>query len=74
VTAADFTQPGAVYQIGLPPRRIDVLTAISGLTFDEAWASRITAELDGRTVSFIGREALLKNKEASGRPNDAAES
>lgn len=73
VTAADFTQPGAVYQIGLPPRRIDVLTAISGLTFDEAWASRITAEIDGRTVSFIGREALLKNKEASGRPKDVAD-
>jgi predicted nucleotidyltransferase len=73
VTAADFTQPGAVYQIGLPPRRIDVLTEISGLTFDEAWASRITAEIDGRTVSFIGREALLKNKEASGRPKDAAD-
>jgi hypothetical protein len=66
VTAADFTQPGAVYQIGLPPRRIDVLTEISALTFDEAWASRITAEIDGRTVSFIGREALLKSKEASG--------
>lgn len=73
VTAADFTQPGAVYQIGLPPRRIDVLTEISGLTFDEAWASRITAEIDGRTVSFIGREALLKNKEASGRPQDVAD-
>jgi len=73
VTAADFTQPGAVYQIGLPPRRIDVLTEISGLTFDEAWASRITAEIDGRTVSFIGREALLKNKEASGRPKDVAD-
>jgi predicted nucleotidyltransferase len=73
VTSADFTQPGAVYQIGLPPRRIDVLTEISGLTFDEAWASRITAEIDGRTVSFIGREALLKNKEASGRPKDVAD-
>ena len=73
VTAADFAQPGAVYQIGLPPRRIDLLTEISGVTFDEAWASRTTAEVDGRTVSFIGREALIKNKEASGRPKDAAD-
>lgn len=58
---------------GLPPRRIDLLTEISGLTFDEVWASRITAELEGRTVSFIGREALLKNKEASGRLKDIAD-
>jgi predicted nucleotidyltransferase len=73
VTAADFAQPGAVYQIGLPPRRIDLLTEISGVTFDEAWASRATAEVEGRTVSFIGREALIKNKEASGRLKDVAD-
>ena len=73
IAAADFAQPGVVYQIGLPPRRIDLLTEISGLTFDEAWASRMTAEIEGRAVSFIGREALLKNKEASGRLQDIAD-
>jgi hypothetical protein len=73
VTAADFARPGMVYQIGLPPRRIDVMTEISGVTFDEAWASRATADLDGRPVSFIGRAALLRNKEASGRPKDVAD-
>jgi hypothetical protein len=73
VTDADFTQPGTVYQIGLPPRRIDIMTEISGLTFDEAWSSRATAEVDGRTVAFIGREALLKNKEATGRLKDRAD-
>lgn len=73
VAAADFAQPGAVYQIGLPPRRIDLLTEISGVTFDEAWASRTAAEVEGRTVSFIGREALIKNKEASGRLQDVAD-
>jgi hypothetical protein len=73
VAAADFAQPGAVYQIGLPPRRIDLLTEISGLTFDEAWASRITAEVEGRTVSFIGRDALVRNKQASGRLKDIAD-
>lgn len=73
VTAADFSRPGAVYQIGLPPRRIDVLTQISGLSFDEAWASRVASELEGRTVNFIGRAALLKNKEAAGRPQDIAD-
>jgi hypothetical protein len=73
VTPADFAQPGAVYQIGLPPRRIDLLTEISGVTFDEAWTSRTTAEVEGRTVSFIGREALIRNKEASGRLKDVAD-
>jgi hypothetical protein len=73
VVAADFAQPGVVYQIGLPPCRVDVLTEISGVTFEEAWASRATGELQGRTVAFIGREAFLKNKEAAGRPKDIAD-
>jgi hypothetical protein len=73
VTATDFAQPGTVYQIGLPPRRIDLLTEISGVTFDEAWASRVAAEVSGRTVAFIGRAALLRNKEATGRAKDLAD-
>ncbi len=73
VTPADFTRSGTVYQIGLPPRRIDVLTELSGVTFDEAWASRVLAEVDGRPVGFIGRAALLRNKEAAGRPKDIAD-
>lgn len=73
LTAADFARPGTVYQIGLPPRRIDILTEISALTFDEVWASRVTAAVGGRSVSFIGRAALLRNKEATGRLKDAAD-
>jgi Nucleotidyl transferase of unknown function (DUF2204) len=73
VTVADFAEPGAVYQIGLPPRRIDVLTQISGVSFDEAWASRVVAEVEGRTVNFIGRTALIRNKESAGRLQDIAD-
>lgn len=73
VTAEDFARAGAVYQIGLPPRRIDILTQISGLEFDEAWASRVQASVDGRAVHFLGREAFLKNKRAAGRPKDLAD-
>jgi hypothetical protein len=73
VTADDFARAGTVYQIGLPPRRIDVLTQISGLDFDEAWASRVEADLDQRRVHFIGREAYIKNKLAAGRPKDLAD-
>jgi hypothetical protein len=73
VVAADFERPDTVYQIGLPPRRIDVLTSISGLSFDEAWATHETATLEGRAIPYIGREALIRNKQASGRPKDLAD-
>ena len=73
VTAADFGRPGLVYQIGLPPRRIDILTEISGVGFDEVWESRATAEVEGRSIGFNGRTALLTNKRATGRPQDVAD-
>jgi hypothetical protein len=73
VIADDFAREGAVYQIGLPPRRIDILTQISGLDFDEVWASRVEATIEGRVVHFIGRDALVKNKLAAGRPKDLAD-
>src|SRR5688572_5920997 len=73
VSPADFERPGIVYQAGLPPRRIDVLTAISGVSFDEAWTSRVEAQIDMRSVFVIGREAFLKNKAACGRPKDLAD-
>jgi hypothetical protein len=70
VTQLDFEQAGTVYQIGLPPRRIDLLTEITGVTFDEAWDSRIEAQLAGRRVAVLGRAALLRNKLATGRDKD----
>lgn len=73
MTAADLAQPGSVYQLGLPPRRIDILTEISGVSFDEAWASRVSAHVADQTVFVIGREAFVKNKRAAGRPKDLAD-
>jgi hypothetical protein len=73
VSLGDFAKPDLVYQIGLAPRRVDVLTSISGVGFDEAWASREPATVDGRTVHFIGREMFLRNKLAAGRPKDLAD-
>lgn len=70
---ADLTQPGVVYQIGLPPRRIDILTEISGLAFEEAWRSRVLQIVGDVEVPFLGRDALLKNKRASGRAKDLAD-
>lgn len=70
VTEGDFGQPGTVYQLGLPPRRIDLLTQLSGVDFDEAWATRIIVDVDGRQLPVLGRAALLKNKRAAGRDKD----
>jgi hypothetical protein len=73
LTQADFERAGTVYQIGLPPRRIDLLTEITGVTFDEAWQSRMQVQLGGRTVAILGRQALLTNKRATGRDKDLAD-
>jgi hypothetical protein len=73
VKASDFAAPGIVYQIGLPPRRVDILTEISGVSFEEAWESRAMAELEGFPIAFLGRGALIANKRASGRLRDLAD-
>ena len=65
-----FTQPDKVIQLGRAPNRIDILTSISGVSFDEAWAGREAGELDGIPVQYIGRGDLLRNKAASGRAKD----
>jgi hypothetical protein len=73
VTLEDLQTPGMVVQIGQPPRRIDLLTALSGLDFDEAWNNRTMHSFAAREVPFLGREDLIRNKRASGRPKDLAD-
>lgn len=70
VALADFEVPGNVYQVGLPPRRIDLMTGLSGVEFDDAWASRVEIELEGMSVPFLGLEVLRRNKSATGRDKD----
>ena len=70
VKPGDLQTPDLVIQIGLPPRRIDVLTGVSGLEFDDAWHGRVVHPVDRLDVPFLGREALIRNKRASGRFRD----
>jgi hypothetical protein len=70
LTVEDLATPGVVFQIGVPPYRIDLITRVSGVTFDEAWSERAVAELPGLSLPIIGRQALIRNKRASGRPKD----
>ncbi len=73
LTANDFIEPDTIVQLGFPPNRIDIITSISGVTFDEAWRDRIPDEIDGSPLNFIGKQALIANKKASGRPKDLAD-
>jgi hypothetical protein len=73
VNEADFATYDGVLQIGLPPRRIDILNRATGITFAEAVADGDQFELEGRSIPVIGRQALLKNKRATGRDQDMAD-
>ena len=73
ITQADLQRPDIVVQFGVPPRRIDLLTGLSGIDFDSAWANRVAVPWNGLTVMFLAIDDLLRNKRASGRPKDAAD-
>ena len=66
----DLTRPGQVVQIGLPPRRVDLLTAISGVEFEKAWPGRVVHEVGSLRVPFI---ELIRNKRAAARAKDRAD-
>ncbi|MEX2182217.1 MAG: hypothetical protein WD771_09265 [Gemmatimonadaceae bacterium] len=73
ISVQDLTRRDVVAQFGLPPNRIDVLTGVSGLTFEEAWTTRIEMAVEGVPVPVLGYEELLKNKRATGRDKDRAD-
>jgi len=73
VDATAFAEPGNVYQLGLPPSRIDILTRIDGVSFDDAWRDREISTFDGLSVPVLGLAALRANKAATGRPKDLAD-
>ena len=73
VSAADFSQPVVVFQMGLPPRRIDLLTELTGLTFADAWPGRLRAAFGPLEVDYLGRDAFIRNKRATGRTRDLAD-
>lgn len=73
LTEEDFQSPGVVFQIGVAPVRIDVLTQISAVEFDDAWQDRVRTSYLGVRVSVLSREKLILNKTAAGRPQDLAD-
>ena len=73
LTPTDFTTPGIIVQLGVAPNRVDLITQIPGVSFDEALAGRVAGSYGLQPVWFIGLDALIRAKEASGRPQDLAD-
>ncbi|MGA7538201.1 MAG: hypothetical protein WBW93_05490 [Steroidobacteraceae bacterium] len=73
IEAKEFATYDGVLQIGLPPRRVDILNRADGISFDEAVAEGSSFSLEGRRIPVIGRAALIRNKRATGRAQDAAD-
>ena len=73
ITRGDFEAPNRVVQLGVVPNRIDLLTSITGVTFEGAWPRRKNVILEGIAVPILGREDLILNKRATARPQDRAD-
>ena len=72
-TENDFLQSDQIIQLGRVPNRIDLLTSLTGVATDEAFDARVSAIIDGIPVFVLGKEALIRNKRAVGRPQDLAD-
>ncbi len=70
LATADLERPGTIFQIGVPPNRIDIVTAIDGVGFPDAWPDRTETTYADEVVPVIGRRHLIQNKRAAGRPQD----
>jgi predicted nucleotidyltransferase len=69
----DFEKPNQIIQLGVPPVRVDLITSISGVTWEQAMGGSIASDMDGTTVRFIGKNELVMNKRAAGRKKDLAD-
>lgn len=73
LTATDLSKPGLVFEIGVAPVRVDILTGIDGVEFPEAWSSRIETKFMDQTVGVLSVEHMIRNKRAAGRAQDLAD-
>lgn len=69
----DLAEPGTFYIMGRPPNQIDVITAIDGISFEQAWAGRAESTYRNLPVYYLGRAELIANKKAAARPQDLAD-
>ena len=70
LTASDLEAKGTIYQVGVPPNRIDVITVVEGVQFENAWQDRVEVDIDGLRIPVIGKLHLIANKRTVRRPQD----
>ena len=73
LTAADFEEQGKVVQLGFPPVRVDIITSITGVSWEQARSGSVKGQFGDLTVNFLGREDFIANKKALGRKKDIAD-
>ncbi|MCL2390606.1 MAG: nucleotidyl transferase AbiEii/AbiGii toxin family protein [Endomicrobia bacterium] len=73
ISSEDFQKDNVIFQIGVFPRRIDIVTSVDGLEFDEAYRRSVTVEIEDIKLKVLSKEDLIKNKLASGRTKDLAD-
>ena len=73
LTSEDLSSPGVIFQIGVPPVRIDIITIVDGLTFEEAFSDRLQTAFAGVPVGVLSRKHLIQNKRAAARLQDLAD-
>lgn len=70
---ADFERPGMVVQLGVAPVRVDIVTSITGVSWDEAYSNRVQGKYGDVPVGYLGRNEFIANKKAVGRQRDLAD-
>lgn len=70
VATEDFCDPELVYQVGVEPNRFDILMAVKGLAFEDAWERRVQSTYVGEPIAILGLEDTIRAKKSAGRPQD----
>jgi len=73
INEADLTEPGLIFPIGIPPVRIDILTAIDGVEFSTDWPARMITQFADQPVAVLSREHLIQTNRAAGQTQDMAD-
>ncbi len=73
LSVEDFSSPGKIVQLGYEPNRVDFITSLGSVSFEEAWAGRVPGRYGAQNVFFLGLRELIRAKEDAGRPQDLAD-
>lgn len=70
ISVLDLSTSGTIFQIGVAPRRIDIINSIDGVTFEDAYKARVIVEIESLSIPILSKNDMIKNKNSTGRPKD----